>query len=339
MVNNKIYILFYVICFFSGAVVASPSWYENHTLERQADFIIGYGEGKTKLEAKKQALRDISLQLNVTVTSKTQSDTRVSNGRVMNRNRDASSVYSKVNISKSKTLKIEKLDEKWFAALAFDNSSIIKKIISHFKIQKPKCLTEKQSTILAKSQLVEEINRSFGCGVDLKLRYFSSGWNIVISDFEETLTHAEFEKFLVPISNKSLDIYTKKTTLYDEDKIVFEFVSRLDGYVSGFIVSETGEVVTLFSNVQVTKNKTNFFPSKNSEYDLLTELVTKDVATSDLYIFTFHPNKKNFSLYEEIAESSSANRNKFYYGRLVEDISASPVSALKIYTKPVHTRF
>ena len=327
------------MCLFSAKVIASPSWYENQMLEKQAGFIIGYGEGTTKLEAKKQALRDISLQLNVTVTSNTQSDTRVRNGRVMNRERDASSVYSKVNIGKSKTLKFEKHEGKWFTALAYDNSSILKKIVSHFKEHKPKCLTEKQSVILAKSQLVEEINRSFGCNVDIKLRYFSSGWNIVISDFEESLTSTEFEKFLAPINNKSLDVFTKKTTLYDGEKIVFEFVPSLDGYVSGFIVSETGEVVTLFSNIKVKKSQTKLFPDKNSEYDLISELVSKDVATSDLYIFTLHTNKKNFSLYEEIAESTSANRNKYYYGKLIEDISAIPTSALKIYTKPVHTRF
>lgn len=339
MLKNKIYILFFLICLFSVKVIASPSWYESQMLEKQAGFIIGYGEGATKLEAKKQALRDISLQLNVTVTSNTQSDTRVSNGRVMSRERDSSSVYSKVNIGKSKTLKSEKQGERWFTALAYDNSSIVKKIISHFNGHKPKCLTEKQSIIFVKSQLVEEINRSFGCDVDLKLRYFSSGWNIVISDFEESLTSAEFEKFLVPVTSKKLDVYTKKTTLYDEDKIVFEFVSSLDGYVSGFIVSERGDVVTLFSNVKVKKNQTNFFPEKNSEYDLVSELVSKDVATSDLYVFTLHTNKKNFSLYEEIAESTSANRNRYFYGKLIEDISDIPVSALKIYTKPVHTRF
>ncbi|MDF1882110.1 LPP20 family lipoprotein [Sulfurimonas sp. MAG313] len=92
-------LLIYIFIFYSLSLVlnASPTWY--HKLSAQdTNTYIGYGQGKSEEEAKRNALNDISSQISVTVHTSISSDMGIQKGEAYRKVQDKSSLSSHANI-------------------------------------------------------------------------------------------------------------------------------------------------------------------------------------------------------------------------------------------------
>lgn len=103
--------------------VKPPEWF--NTLPQQPGEIIGYGEGISKEDAKKEAFRDIAMSIRTTVSAKVESEKSVS-GSTYARKFSSSSTQKveDVEIEGSQVLKLEKKDGIWFVAIAHQRNAI-----------------------------------------------------------------------------------------------------------------------------------------------------------------------------------------------------------------------
>lgn len=98
--------------------VKPPKWFNK--MNSKSSQIIGYGEGISKSDAKKEAFKEIAMSIKTTISSKTQTE-QVYSGSIsgISSTTTTEQIVEDISIKGSKVLKVEKKDGLWFVAILY----------------------------------------------------------------------------------------------------------------------------------------------------------------------------------------------------------------------------
>lgn len=100
--------------------VQPPEWFNNISMEGEPT--IGFGEGISKDDAKKEAFSDIAMSIKTTVSSNFETEKTLSGSTYASSTKSSSQQkVEDISITGSKVIKVEKKDGLWFVAILYDD--------------------------------------------------------------------------------------------------------------------------------------------------------------------------------------------------------------------------
>ena len=323
-----------------------PKWFYN--LQERDNTIIGYGVGKSLKIAKQNARDEIARSIKVEINSQTSIKKYKANGEYSKDIDYSSSQKANMALSDSKAIKSEKIGDKYYVAVAYENLPILQKfankIYKRLKHKKQHHKT-KQNKYLAKTPANKELNRllkelgaehkGFGYkNIDFSLEYIQNGYYIKYKNIVQVIDSLEFEKFFANIKSDTIAfrINKDKNLLYDKEEFEFAIKSKQDGYVSIVDVYANGVVSVLLSNEKVSKNKKYIMPNKEYYASFRSNVLHSGKDTYDLFVAIF--SKKPIDLDFVLADKHIAKSDRYkQFSNLIDFLDSHTFSSMKVITK------
>jgi hypothetical protein len=294
-----------------------PEWFSKHIVsDSNQHLIVGFGEGKSKEEAKQNALRGISEQIKLQVNSS--SSSRKTVDRINKEESFQSSfeekvaLYSSSDLSGAKLLKESYLDGIYYLSYGFDNRSL------PLKIKGLSCKTKRIGDDF-KSHL--PINRATAC--QWALEYRQNSWYLDIGSKSITLRDIDlFNNFFLSASNNRLKVdISPSNRVQNGDYYHIEITSKNLNFISMFLINELGQVQVLFANRE-SKGDSYIFPDLKQYNGLLAHKDIEDKrATQRDMLLVFNCKNQNSDLesFTPVHKNIiSKNTTTFLYGKLLE---------------------
>ena len=304
-----------LLVFFIGGCATKttyPQWFSQRTVDNK-DLIIGFGEGKSKAEAKNNALKNISEKIELKVN--TQSKTNENVNRFNDKEDYKSSFTQETRLSSSsdlsgaKLLHEECINGVCYASFGFDNRSL------KSKLQGLKCRSKRINNNF-KSSL--PINKTTNC--PWVLDYRQNNWYLDTKNKNFRIRNVDlFNNFFIARKNKlKLGIYPK-AQLQDGDFYHVKLTSKTVGFLSLYLINQLGQVQSLVLNEQI--NNSFVFPDLK-KYDGITakkDIKDKNTISRDMLLaFVCKENNKLLDSTPMGENEISNNDTTFTYGRLLE---------------------
>lgn len=253
-----------------------PSWYlENN--EGEKGIIYGKGEGKTLHEAKANARRDISTQINVSLQSSTHFSHDSSGKREGNIviKEESDTVLNDVRVVK------EGLSEGvWYVLLQSDTRPLETRIIA----KKGVLCTLPSSGTVTFSPFIASLNSTLGCTPPWKIARDNQLGRWLLTAGEESFRVAIDNFFMTRVDEK-IALKSSKTDLNHAETFHLSITPHTQGFVSLITVEANGQV-HLLEQKKATPNRTFTFPDDNNE---LTSEILEGKSTKDWYIALLTP--------------------------------------------------
>ena len=323
-----LYILIFNIYLFGGYV---PSWY--HHLPNKENLFIGYGNGKSELEAKANARSDIASSISVSVDDTFSKQIKSKKGKFTKNINQNSLQKSKLTISDTKVVRIESHNGIYFVALQYENISSIDKFIKKLpNISK----SQTQNEYIKHTIINKKIKKILGKNINFSLARINENWFIKYKNITQILNKKDFEYFFKTIKNNDISIKLNKSknTLFDKDKFYFKIKSKKDGFVSLLSVYEDGTVSILMKNIEIKKHIIQDLPDKEFEQIPTANLLTENTSTYDLHIAIFSKNElalDEFAYADAKVIKEEKHKN---FDDLIQYLNNKTFSSIKVFTKP-----
>ena len=336
MKNLNKYLLFLIIALLLSAcnntqvkLKTSPNWYKNQELKISKQYeILGYGEGISFEIAKAKAKESIAQTLQSKVSSSFESAVKDSNGVVDEKSRSNLRITTKLNLHDLKVIKKERVANKFFVALKYENLDLSHKIKDSLD---SKCVDENVDYYMKQTLLFKTITAGVGCDLDLKLDRQNSAWYLKYKEKQFLLNDDELEELFVSVDNKNLNIKANKKVLVEGDSFYFTIDSKEDGYVTLVNVYENGIVSLLRDSQPITQ--TIQIPSKKDDNYFEAGVLNEDEDSYDLFVTIFSKEPLNMSRFEQADEEFVINEMAYKFDELIEILNDYEYSSLFIRTK------
>lgn len=282
-----------------------PSWFYN--LMNKNNEIIGYGASSDLYEAKKYAIDEISKTISLNINS--QFDVQKIYKKDFLTNKDISSkinIESNNNLSDINFIKAEIIDNIWYVAASYDNSTLIQKIDRHFTNHNLE--NESQNSYLSKSPLIKAINKELGFKLNYQLQRLNEVWYLSYKDKLWYLNQRDLAELLFFDYKGKLEINTNKITYDDNEQIEFNLYSKNPTFISILNIQYDGKVGLLVEN-KFIQEKSNIkeFKTINPQSEQILEQ----------FIIIGSDDKLNLSSFTKI-ENELLNINDFNIKKLLE---------------------
>jgi len=310
----------------------SPNWYKNQELKTIQKYeIIGYGEGISFEMAKAKAKESIAQSLQSKVNSSFESDVKDSNGVVDEKTKSKLRITTKLNLHDLKVMQQERVADKFFVALRYENLDLSHKIKHSLDSE---CVNENVNSYMKQTLLFKIISDSSGCDLDLKLDRQNSAWYFKYKEKQFLLNDNEFEELFVSVENDKLKIKANKKVLTDGDSFYFTIDTEEDGYITLLNVYENGIVSLLRDSQKISK--TLQIPSKKDSNYFEAGILKDGEDTYDLYVAIFSKKPLNVSRFEYANEELATSELAYKFDELIEILNDYEYSSLLIRTKAVN---
>lgn len=326
-------ILLFTIFFTWG--VTSPIWY--HTIKNDnINTYIGYGSGKSEVEAKQVALADISSQISVKIDSQISRNKKLTDSGITSEMEQNFRQESKATIVGYEFLEQSYEDGLYYVAIKYENIPSIDKFIR--KLKKINIESENiDNNFFVKNNLLSyKIRNSIDKDINYTLVRKDGKWYIGYKNILQILDRKDFSKFFVSIPNNKIAITTNKKNniLYDGDYFYFKVKSSQKGYVSILTVYENGTVSTLMNNIPVAKDKVENIPDEEFEAIPQAGLLNSGIETYDLYVAIYSSKKLIFDNFARADEDIIDDERYKNFDELIEFLDNKTYATLKVTTKP-----
>jgi len=301
----RLILIVFTAAIFTFTSYAAPKWYLNQEVEHKSFEIIGYGEGKTKDEAFSNAASEISSQILVSVSSKSEFYSSTSGDS--SQNKEIKSQTSAI-LKGLQTVKSEK-NEMFYVAVRFINLPLVSQVA--IRQGKNACAKSENNQFMNHTSFAAEFKNKIGC-LPLITWYKTSGvWFAEIEGESYIVPSSDFIKLFREGGSDKIVLQASKSLL--KHKEIYHFLINLkqDGYLSLFQVNQTGSVNLLIDNEDVKTGMELIYPDVE-KYDGL-EAMLPDIADSDkdMAFAALCPNKIDTGLFEEISTKTNFNGKGF----------------------------
>jgi len=295
---------------------AQPSWFYN--IKPKNNEIIGYGLAENLFEAKKYAIDEISKTLSLNINSNYNLKKTYENNSLIKKD-----ISSSININSNNQLKnvgftkIIKIDNIWYVAATYDNSTIVQKIKR--KLQTQLLKNESQNKYLEKTPLIKSINKALGFKIDFDLIYKNKTWYLSYENNLFDLNQNDFYQLFYDYEN-NLKIDTNKLVYDDNERIVFDLKVPNKIYITLFNVQFDGNVGILKENLLI------------DEHILINEFITANPYSNQIQeqFIVIQSNKPiNIKDYTKI-DNKLLDNNEFMFTKLLKLLNEKDFSTKTI---------
>lgn len=302
--------------------MASPSWLYKIAPEQKSD-IIGYGVDKSLVQAKQNALSDISQAIHVDVDSSVKVSASDDGGNLKESSSMNLQTSSKTTLSGTEFIEVEKVDGVWYVAVKYDNSPLDIKLK---KLLPKDVIDEKQNGYLKNTPLIKELNEEIGKTLDYEIVRKDNLWQLQYKDILLPLNKKSFYKLFSDQSTQSLSIIPNQKIYQEDDEMYFKIRNKKSGYVSIIYVEHDGKVGLLLENKKY--DKTFMFP------DLKTEDVFKIAnpygkTIRELYIVINSENEVDLHKFESVS-STLLDESNYNFDKLINKLDSLEFSTYEI---------
>jgi hypothetical protein len=299
--------------------------------------IIGYGSGKSEVEAKQNALSDIVGKISVEIESSMNLHVEEDGREVLRHSAYETNQKSNGVLNDYKLLKMEFEDGRFYVAIWYENIPSFDKFVSKIKQnsgQIPPLV--KIDSYLTHTQMAQKLKKALGREIDFKLLRKDKKWYIKSATLSQPLDKKDFRYFFATIPNDFLELKLSKNRsyLYDGEEFYFRVQVKESGFVSILTVYEDGTVSTLLRNIPVVKNRVENLPDKDFESIPEAGLIHKGVETYDMYVAIYSKKKLYFDGFA-YADDTLIDEEKYKnFDRLIEFLDSKIFTTLHVITKP-----
>ncbi|MBU2645368.1 hypothetical protein KKI24_11740 [bacterium] len=352
MKRNPVYLILILILLFinSCSMVqekpAAPAWYVEQGLRGQSFEVIGYGDAGTMEEAKRRARSDVVRKINVIVESnwKEIQNCRQNPDAVMDCKYEVLAEIreqASMELDDVRVLKQQVVGDQYFIALRFVNLPIARKILYEIEADVGDiCSPGNRLPYYAGTPLAKKLKSALGCEPALSLVRTRGLWYVAIGDRMIRLSQADFTE----LWSGQRDVAVSLETVVNSSGRPEQQVSRGDyfhlrvasqetGYLSLFVVYNTGQTVSLRTNVRVEGGTNLTYPDLNNYEGLIADIPEGQTNTRDLYLAVLCPSPRDFDRYEPIDEKLLASENAYQFGALIGDIDGCRLSGRMMHTR------
>ena len=263
--KKSILLLLFFTLFLHGYI--KPSWYPNN----ESKIIYAYGDAKSLIDAKKDALENIKTIL-------------ISNGKL--------DTLDNLSLNSLSIEKKEKLENRYFLKVSYNVQSLQEQIKSLLKQEVFKT-DDENNTYLIYTPLMEDLNQSFGYYPSISIDKNSTSF-LQYKDTKITITKNDYDLFYSLGEDENISLILKDNLLENE-KYFIEVKASDSGYLSLFQISLQNDVETLFSNRDLNETNSVIYPNFKESDGLIASL-NEDETLRDIYtIAIVCEDKKDFS--------------------------------------------
>lgn len=263
-----------ILCFACTAAYAEPAWYGSRNIAHEPYEIMGYGEGAADNDAMGYALKDISEQIHITVSS--QSELRESTYGQSSFNQ-LIRINSKTDFSNIQIVKTAKENDKIYMAVKYINMPLVPLV--KLKQGAGACKEENTNPYIDKTLAASEFRSAIGCMPSITLFKTSDTWYAEIGLHVYALSHNDFSKFLAGVFSDDVEIAGTSAQLKPGETYRLNSTLHERGYFSLFQVNQSGSVNVLVSNLAVKNGSKITYPDIKKYNGL--EAVLPENADSD----------------------------------------------------------
>ncbi|MEA3228589.1 MAG: LPP20 family lipoprotein [Campylobacterota bacterium] len=301
-----------------------PSWYVENSLPSKSYEVVGYGEGKTKAQAKKRAKADISKTVQSTIQTLTKMNESEIDGEYKQSTKIETKESSNIVLEGVEFLKSTYRDGKYFIALKYINLPFAQKV--RLKFSSVESIAKEKNSYLLQTPLLKELESEFGFFPQVKIVKNK----LIIENRSFTIDKENLKKLFVSIENRFLKIQ-QPDAISAGNYYFIDIKTQKSGYVTVVQLYENGELSLLYSNKKMDKNRRYSYPNSD-EYDGIEAYLNEGIVkTKDLTIAVLCEDKKDFSYFDTISEEKESFAK--VYGTFFGMIDRCSVSSKSIVIK------
>lgn len=239
------------LIFLALTLNAQPSWFYN--IKTKNNEIIGYGVSNDLYEAKKYAIDEISKTLNLNIDSSYDIKKSYKKDVLVKKE-----ISSNINIKSRNNLQdiyfryVKKIDNQWYVAAVYDNSTLIQKVQSRLKNNNLR--NEKQNFYLEKSPLIKSLNKELNYKLNFEIIRKNELWYLSYKNYLFHLEQNDFYELFYDYKN-DLIVSTNKITFEDNEQIKLTIQSKKDSFITIFNIQFDGKIGILMKNQKINNQK------------------------------------------------------------------------------------
>jgi hypothetical protein len=204
---------------------------------------------------------------------------------------------SKAVLSGVKYIKVEKVNDLWYVAAKYDNSSLdikLKKLL-------PNNLKEEiQNKYLKNTPLVKKLNKELNVKLDYKIIRKDNLWQLQHKDIFLPINMQNFYQLFSNQSTSDILIKPNKDIYKESDDMYFYIKHKNPSYISVLYVEHNGKVGVLLANKKSEKSFT--FPDiKNEDSFKIVNPYGKTIK--ELYVVLSSKKPLNLHKFENVSDS------------------------------------
>jgi len=291
--------------FFTLPSFAAPKWYLNQEVVHQSFEILGYGEGKTKDEAFMNAASEISSQIIVSVSSKSEFYSSTNGGTSQNKEIKA---QTSAILKGLQTVKSEK-DDLFYVAVRFINLPLVSQVALRQGTEA--CAKPENNKYLNQTAFAAEFKEKVGC-LPLITWYKTSGvWFAEVEGESYIVPANDFIKLFREGGSDKIVLQPSKSLLKHKEAYHFLINLKEDGYFSLFQMNQSGSVNMLIENEEVKSGMELIYPDIE-KYDGLEAMLPDGTdSDKDMAFAALCSDKLDTGLFEEISTKTNFSGKGF----------------------------
>jgi len=317
--------LWFLMLLFTGCISKKlpPRWFSGKNLKHTKTEIIGYAKAEELTIAKQIAMRNIAEMLQVDVTSIFDMETKSSKDSYNRRSSSKINTSSRVRLNDLRVIKVEKLNNMWFVAVAYNNLSLLQKIVNSIQ-PKRESFT---NPYLKQTRLFQALKEQFGFYPKAKIYAQNGQYYIAIDNQQFLISQQEFVELFTNQEHQNIKIKLKDR-LHNNELYFIETAFKEFGFASLFLVYENGVVVNMFKNIELV-DATFTYPDKKKYDGLRAEVEDGTIQSRDIFVALVCKQKEDIELFNQI--STTLEKDSFRFGNLL-DLMGKCTFATKIVT-------
>jgi len=286
-----------------------PKWYEEMADNRNE--LIGQGSAESLKQATQIAINAISQKLGCHIDSRINIERNSSSTQCNSETvKSIIKITSKTNLNDLKVLKQERIDNRWFVAISYDNRPLYLKIID-FTHPKNRNFNH---PYLIKTKLFRLLKEHFGFYPKANIYAQNGQYYISIDNQPFLISRQEFVELFINNSSQNITMELKER-VKNNKKFFITINFQEAGFASLFVISHTGSVVTLFKNIKSTDTALTY-PNKEKYNGLIAKIEDNTMQSKDLYVALLCKQKEDFGLFNQV--SSKLEKESFRFGQLID---------------------
>lgn len=299
-------------------LASPPSWFVNGNINAKSNEYIGYGSGKSKTEAKQNAKSDISNSIQSTIRSSLSINTQENNDEYSSNVRSNIESFSSIELSDTKVVKSEYIDDKWYIAIKYENLPFTKKVRKQF--DSTTHLEKETNQYLVSTMLLKELKNEFGFYPKITIDKNM----LLIGNKSFPISSSTLQKLFSSKISENIDLDIPKKVKHEEFYFI-KITPKKKSYMTLVQIYENGESSILFDNKDVIKDKKIVFPNPDEYNGLEAYLNDGQIRSKDMTIAILCKTKKDFSYFDYMSTSKESYAK--VYGKMFDAIDGCETSS------------
>jgi hypothetical protein len=317
------------------STLGKPDWYDKSS---SSDGIIrGYGVGEDENQARQDAYKSISEQIEVRVTSQTALIKKFDNDQISTQTREITQLKSTHILKHVETIHLEQVAELYYIGLQQDRRPIKQQLESKLNELGVTAPTFSGSPVITNSTLMKSLGSESGVKLPVSLQRKEYQWYLAIGELLQPIEDlADVTNWSIkPNSSMTISLVGKdENRLKSGEDFQLSINSQNDiNYLTVFNIYSDGRVVTLLDNKSIS-TLTTLYPETGSENQLIASPIMPGQKDRDLYLTIGTKRKIDTTLFSKTTALLETGEESFNLHKFINWLdSQSVVSIAHLYVE------